>query len=1061
MNRLRLLIVSDHQNDFDKKLSTTIKKFSSERNLFLANLYNNSLNYISNSNTNLNELNNNCSNNNNNTNNKNQKNQNKSFFRGTLLKRCKSTKDVTTTSAAINRHTVHLQQSQQPQSMIITETVDENEAEKLSPNGKEDRTKSTSTLRQQSFNLDDFDRQYLFSENRKSIVKELRKNFEVLNDDGKNQASDVKCSKNKKSESLEAKEEKSINSRKSGIPVRTKPPTNPNSSSKRKSKSPIQNLFNKSSVNLNPNSDENTIKIQPQQQQLNDDFEVEKRYTLREKPSNIKPDSRTQSAKRIITRHSFYLHRNEENIYEVGDGCADCNNIKSKAKQLIEMFSRKSTLLGSNSSLSSKCKHSTSITNVAEIEYVASDRDSKENKIEMSSSTPNRGSNDLQQKLDIINKTTINRTNSNNSCNQNNHNNCNNVKNHINNSEQKCKTEMIAANDNDGGAILMGSNSNLNEIYITRNNLLKTAINHHQQQKRRSLNALAARDNNLYRNLLSDSFEDSKFGMKKSGSVNKIDLEILKSELDDYVDPLWRSNNNYDGLGYGFRSQRTLSCTKKELDLEQKIDLEIKMREGSAKLLAACNNSRNGSSNSINSHATHNTQMLEAAKNLLTSNERMTAYMAELQRRKRDKDTLAKSKPRGKVSLSEIRMPLMWRDTDHFKNKGDYRRFAVFCLAKIGTEIYDTSLLSPIDRNLTDLCFNDAILFTNISPDFELKLEVYAVMMESDLSIASTPRKIKNTIHSSISRTVGRKLAANLKDELNNTKIGPKFELIATAHLTLAEASETAHTHDLCLNPNNATVNISNKLPLFGHFCCRLAVQPDFYEQSIISGDLCIIQKEPARPIQGYARLQAFRVELWDDEKAFQASYQPRRSVDITRETKLKLRTGETDLVVTNLENGSFEEYIIRTKTAPDALKWYSAVKKSIREHNQWGHICQSEPMQLAVPCNPRNYFVRNTRQGSFYDQVPILESLDNRQSSRPNVQDIFAIPNSNGNNQNSVGNGTNTNNSASDTSPTLNDFRNRTYSSGRSSTHSSSTLSASSIGSINSRKSHWPFSGK
>lgn len=27
-----------------------------------------------------------------------------------------------------------------------------------------------------------------------------------------------------------------------------------------------------------------------------------------------------------------------------------------------------------------------------------------------------------------------------------------------------------------------------------------------------------------------------------------------------------------------------------ELDLEQKIDLEIKMREGSAKLLAACNN---------------------------------------------------------------------------------------------------------------------------------------------------------------------------------------------------------------------------------------------------------------------------------------------------------------------------------------------------------------------------------------------------------------------------------------------------------------------------------------
>lgn len=495
---------------------------------------------------------------------------------------------------------------------------------------------------------------------------------------------------------------------------------------------------------------------------------------------------------------------------------------------------------------------------------------------------------------------------------------------------------------------------------------------------------------------------------------------------------------------------RQIASSLKELDLEQKIDLEIKMREGSAKLLAACNNPKNGSSNSLsNSHhgggtMTHNTQMLEAAKNLLTSNERMTAYMAELQRRKRDKDTIAKAKPRGKVSMSEIRMPLMWRDTDHFKNKGDHRRFAVFCLAKIGTEIYDTSLLSPVDRNLTDVCFSDAILFTNVTPDFELKLEVYAVMMESDLSIASTPRKIKNTIHSSISRTVGRRLAANLKDELNNTKIGPKFELIATAHLSLAEASETTHTHDLCLTPNNTNVNVGNKLPLFGHFCCRLAVQPDFYEQPTLTGQLSLMQKGPARPVEGYARLQAFRVELWDDEKAFQANYQPRRTVEITRETKLKLKP-ETDIIIANLEEGTIEEYVIRAKTATDAQKWYSAIKKAIREHNNWGHIVlSSEPMQLAIPGNSKNYFLRSTRQGSLYDQVPILESIDNRQSSRPTVHDIFAIPQS------------------GDTSPTLNEFRNRTYSSGRSSSHSSSTLSASSIGSINSnKKSHWPFGNK
>lgn len=58
---------------------------------------------------------------------------------------------------------------------------------------------------------------------------------------------------------------------------------------------------------------------------------------------------------------------------------------------------------------------------------------------------------------------------------------------------------------------------------------------------------------------------------------------------------------------------------KQEYDLEQKIDLEIKMREGTTKLLAACK---------------HPTQSLEAAKSLLTSNQRMSAYMTELQERK-------------------------------------------------------------------------------------------------------------------------------------------------------------------------------------------------------------------------------------------------------------------------------------------------------------------------------------------------------------------------------------------------------------------------------------------
>lgn len=60
-----------------------------------------------------------------------------------------------------------------------------------------------------------------------------------------------------------------------------------------------------------------------------------------------------------------------------------------------------------------------------------------------------------------------------------------------------------------------------------------------------------------------------------------------------------------------------------------------------------------------------------------------------------------------RVSVSDLRMPLMWRDTDHFKNKGDHRRFAVFVLTRIGTQILDSTLLCPVDRSLTDITYPD------------------------------------------------------------------------------------------------------------------------------------------------------------------------------------------------------------------------------------------------------------------------------------------------------------------------------------------------------------------
>lgn len=117
--------------------------------------------------------------------------------------------------------------------------------------------------------------------------------------------------------------------------------------------------------------------------------------------------------------------------------------------------------------------------------------------------------------------------------------------------------------------------------------------------------------------------------------------------------------------------------------------------------------------------------------------------------------------------IIDIRIPLMWKDSDHFKNKGDHRKFSVFCLLKSGCEIYDTALVHDVDRSLTDITFDDSIVLNDLQPEFEVKLEVYSCCLSDDLSMASTPKKLRKKISSSVSRTFGRKLAAAIKEELN------------------------------------------------------------------------------------------------------------------------------------------------------------------------------------------------------------------------------------------------------------------------------------------------------
>ncbi|XP_012259077.2 rhotekin-like isoform X1 [Athalia rosae] len=566
--------------------------------------------------------------------------------------------------------------------------------------------------------------------------------------------------------------------------------------------------------------------------------------------------------------------------------------------------------------------------------------------------------------------------------------------------ERQAKTRKLIRN----GAI---ANDHLGQQINNGNNNIHGSYNQHHGILS-PIFEVSSPDQSINKKNSCESNEDS-IALQRHDKIQKIQLKIDGATIQQNSTP-----NNSINPSVILRKNNKLNRYR-EYDLEQKIEVEIKMREGSARLLAA---------------ARHRAQSLEAARALLTSNERMSAYMAELQRRKKEpsnKPSLPVSTAR--VSLSDLRVPLMWRDSDHFKNRGDYRRFAVFCLARVGTEIHDTALLCPVDRALTDVTFPDILVFNNVPADFEVTLEIYSHILQEDLSIASTPRRIKRSIHSSISRTVGKKLAASLRDELNSGKIGPHFELMASARLTLDDTEDNIHTHDLVLNNLE---NKSHSLPLFGHFCCRLAAQPECVTKEACSGHVVLDGRSC------WARIQGFTLQAWDSRKLAEEDQNPWCNVPINRETLIQpSKSLSRELRISNTIDGTEKITIIKLDTADEAQKWVRQLVAHAKDHLRWKHAAETIQEVPSVE-SARNSFISNKRQGSLYDETPLIESVQSDYTAtRPTVQEIFGLTPS-----------TSLSSCSSTSSPPS--LRSRSL----------STSGSRKLG-TNTLRSHWPFSNK
>nr|XP_057926613.1 rhotekin isoform X2 [Doryrhamphus excisus] len=438
----------------------------------------------------------------------------------------------------------------------------------------------------------------------------------------------------------------------------------------------------------------------------------------------------------------------------------------------------------------------------------------------------------------------------------------------------------------------------------------------------------------------------------------------------------------------------------KDSDIQKKIDHEIRMRDGACKLLAACS---------------QRDQALEAAKSLQTCSTRIMAYMSELQkmkeaqvmqkvtRRSSDAGPMDDRLPcKGKVAISDLRIPLMWKDTEYFKNKGELHRCAVFCLLQLGGEIFDTDMVI-VDRTLTDICFDNTIVFNEAGPGFELRVELYSCCSEEDYSAGSTPRKLASKLSSSLGRSAGKKLRAAMEpgpcSPVSNggasplllpvpSVPGPKYHLLAHTTLSLSHIQDSFRTHDLTISGNE---ECSYWLPLYGSMCCRLAAQPLCMTKQMMSGPLKVsLGGDHHSWTRVYAVLKGTSLSCYQRQEDMEDNVDPAFTIAINKETRIRVTEKDAqgkaqNVCISNQYGGEEVTHTLTTDNREQTHRWMEAFWQHFYDMSQWKQCCD-DLMKIEQP-SPRKPAPVTPKQGSLYHEM-VIESSDEFGSS---VSDMLA----------------------------------------------------------------------
>uniref|UniRef100_A0A8D3BZN2 Rhotekin-2-like n=1 Tax=Scophthalmus maximus TaxID=52904 RepID=A0A8D3BZN2_SCOMX len=414
-------------------------------------------------------------------------------------------------------------------------------------------------------------------------------------------------------------------------------------------------------------------------------------------------------------------------------------------------------------------------------------------------------------------------------------------------------------------------------------------------------------------------------------------------------------------------------------NLQGKLDFEVRMREGAYKLLLACSKRE---------------QVLNASKNLLTCNARIKAYVTHLQRTTQERHMMGAvgrfSDPvsedrvpcNGTIAMSGLRIPLMWRDSDHFNNRGSSRRVAVFCLMQMGSEVFDTEMV-VVDRSVTDICFEGLTIFKEAVPQFELKMELWSCALEEELTLVNTPKKLAKKLRNSFGKTAGRKLCPLLDTQDPDTFLqhnpipsGAKYSLLAYTTLRLPEAEGSFQSHSLIVLQD---AEWSTWLPLYGNLCCRLVAQPACMTQSMMNGYLNQKQSVEgmSRCCSFYCVLSAGSLSCYFTPEEIDAKLEPTLNIPINKDTRIRLIEKESagqksrSLSVINPSPEGYETVVFTTDTREELEDWFDALHQHVYDQSQWLQCC-NHLMKIEV-ASPRKPSLFLTKQAdSVYNDLSI-----------------------------------------------------------------------------------------